>query len=90
MVVKGLKKDKSIFNNYPKEISNLFNLSLAALKHANDPIWLPKHVGGISQGTMEKCGRLIYVNANKLRYRMMLIMRIGLAGSRVATTADWS
>ena len=68
----------------------MFNLLLAVYKHADDPIWLPKHVGGISQGTVGKCGRLIYVNANDLRHRMMRIMRLGLAGSRGATTANWS
>ena len=68
----------------------MLNLSLAVCKHADDPIWLPKHVDGISQGTVEKCGRLIYGNANQLRHRMMRIMRLSLAGSRVAMKADWS
>ena len=64
------EKNKFKFNNYPKGIYNLIILSLAVCRHADDQIWLPKHVGGISQYSMEKCGRLIYVNANELRHRM--------------------
>ena len=45
---------------------------------------------GISQGTMEKCGQLIYVNVNEMRHRMMHIMHLGLAESREAITADLS
>ena len=55
-------------------------LSLAVFRDADDQIWLPKHVGGISQYSVEKCGRLIYVNANELRHLMMRDERLGLAG----------
>ena len=75
-----MKRNKFKFNKYPKGIYNLINLSLPVCKHADDQIWLPKHVGGISQCAVEKCGLLIYVNDNELRHRMMLVKRLSLAG----------
>ena len=40
--------------------------------------------------TRGKVWRLIDVNANELRYQVMRVMRVGLAGSHVATAADRS
>ena len=82
-------KDQFKFDNCLKEIYNLLYLLLAVGKNADDPIWLPKHVGEISQGAVEKYGWLIYVNVNELSYWMMRTRRVGQAGLHVATAAEW-
>ena len=71
---------QKIFNQSPKGIYNLFNSSLAVVNMPTIQDECRNTCLKSPQVTMEKYGRLIYVNANKPRHRVMRTLRAHRAG----------